>query len=207
MLSYNAPDLFPATASPISSGDESDIPSMSHSTTTTPDSSVRGSSPISPEPNHLSSYFAAANGRKSTSSSEDAPKIPQRALSHTKKSHEILSAKRSVRHTASSSQASSTPSQTGSLQRKPSVTRASIDLFSANPEVFDTNPFGKELAQVRELAEEYGVKEKMQIIDEEDQELFSRGLLKFSADDYTREIQGLYSEMIGVAQPPTMLWI
>jgi hypothetical protein len=80
-------------------------------------------------------------------------------------------------------------------------------MFSPNANTFDSNPFGNELAQVRELAEEYGVKEKMQIIDEEEQELFSRGLCKFSADDYMSEIQGLYSDMIGMAQPPTMLWI
>ncbi|KFY24437.1 hypothetical protein V493_05237, partial [Pseudogymnoascus sp. VKM F-4281 (FW-2241)] len=58
MLSYNAPDLHPISisAASTSSGDESDIPSMSHSTSTTPDSSVRGSgssntTPISPSPN------------------------------------------------------------------------------------------------------------------------------------------------------------
>lgn len=202
MLSYNAPDIYPASVSPNSSGDESDIPSLSHSTSTTPDSSVRGSTPITPEPNHLSSYFAAS-GKQSTPSSEDIPKIPQRALSHTKKSHEILSAKRSVRHAPTSSYASSTPRKTSVS----SVSRASIDMFSPNTDAFDSNPFGNELAQVRELAEEYGVQDKMMIIDEEEQELLSRGLCKFSAEDYMSEIYGLYSDMIGISQPVTALWI
>lgn len=209
MLSYNAPDLYPISTSANSSGDESDVPGMSHSASTTPDSSIRGSTPISPEPNHLSIYFPApaAAGRKSTSSGEDAPSIPHRALSHTKKTHEILSRQRSLSRVSSSS---------GSTRRQASVTslrvaRSSADMFSAqvhaHAEALEGHPFGSELAQVTELAEEYGVREKMQVIDEEEQELLSRGLCKFSAQDYADEIRGLFADLVGETQARSVMWI
>lgn len=201
MLSYNAPDLYPKAASSNTSGDESDIPSMSHSTSTTPNSSIRGSTPITPEPNHLSSYFdKPGSGRQSTSSGEDAPTIPQRAMSHTKKTHEVLSRQRSMGHVSAHS-----GSHSGSVQRMASVksfSRNSIDMFSANVESFEAHPFGSELAQVRELAEEYG---KMHVIDEEEQELLNMGLCKFSAEDYANEIRGLFTSLMGEARPT--VWI
>ncbi|KFY74564.1 hypothetical protein V499_05416 [Pseudogymnoascus sp. VKM F-103] len=223
MISYNAPDLYPiSTASPTSSGDESDLPSMSHSTTTTPDSSVRGSgssssTPISPSPNHLSSYFDNANNKQPThsisaSTDSTAPSIPQRALSHTKKSHEILSRQRSTRQSSQNSSHSSISTST----RKPSIShpRTSADFFSPAP-AFDTtaNPFTNELAQVRELAEEYsGGATRRAMMSEEEQDLYSRGLCKFSAEDYVMEIQDLYCEMVGKPVPAqqqssTMMWI
>lgn len=218
MLSYNAPDLHPISTSPISSGDESDLPSMSHSASTTPDSSIRGSgssstTPTSPSPNHLSSYFANADNKVLThtstpSTDSSAPSIPKRAMSHTKKSHEILSRQRSNR------QASHTSSNSSTSARKPSIShpRTSIDFFGPSAPAFDTtaNPFTNELAQVRELAEEYSGGATRRALSEEEQDLFSRGLCKFSAADYTAEIEGLYCEMIGAPaplQPSTMLWI
>lgn len=67
-LAYNAPDLFPkggkspliiTTTTPASPVDEAEVPDLSHSTSATPDSSTRGSTPTSEavEPNHLSGYF------------------------------------------------------------------------------------------------------------------------------------------------------
>ncbi|KFZ13131.1 hypothetical protein V502_06754 [Pseudogymnoascus sp. VKM F-4520 (FW-2644)] len=222
MLSYNAPDLHPISTSPISSGDESDIPSMSHSTSTTPDSSVRGSgssntTPISPSPNHLSSYFANADNKQPTSTTtatDAAPSIPQRAMSHTKKSHEILSRQRSTRQSSHTSSHTSSHSST-SASRKPSIShpRTSIDFFSAAP-AFDStaNPFTNELAQVRELAEEYSGGATRRALSEEEEDLYARGLCKFSAEDYMAEIEGLYCEMVGkpmkVQQPSSSsMWI
>ncbi|KFX86177.1 hypothetical protein O988_09728 [Pseudogymnoascus sp. VKM F-3808] len=130
-------------------------------------------------------------------------------MSHTKKSHEILSRQRSTRqpsHTSTTSHASSASTST----RKPSISlpRTSTDFFSP---AFDStaNPFGNELAQVRELAEEYSGGAARRAMNEEEQELFRLGLCKFSAADYAAEIQGLYSEMVGkpVMQQSTMLWI
>jgi hypothetical protein len=51
------------------------------------------------------------------------------------------------------------------------------------------HPFGKELAQVNEVAEEFGVTKPM--VDEEERILMAKGLQKFGAADYLAEIQGL----------------
>ncbi|KAH8675515.1 hypothetical protein BX600DRAFT_507748 [Xylariales sp. PMI_506] len=55
------------------------------------------------------------------------------------------------------------------------------------------HPFGKELAQVTEIAEDYGVKDKMRMLDDEEQELVRKGLCRFRADDYLSEIQALFT--------------
>jgi len=194
MLSYNAPDLYPSSVSSHSGDDSDSVPSLTHSPSASPDSSSRGSMPGSPEPNHLSCYFGSP-ARGSTSSNEDAPVIPKRALTHTKKSHETFARNRSI------SRASS--------QRKASITsfaRDSINMFSANPDTSEPHPFGNELAQVSELAEEYGVQGEMQVIAEEEQELISRGLFKFCADDYMNEIHGLFEEAF-MSNRPTAMWI
>jgi len=79
-------------------------------------------------------------------------------------------------------------------------------MFSANPETLDPHPFGLELAKVTEIAEEYGVQGDMQVIDEEEQELLSRGYRKFCADDYMNEIQGLFVDAF-VNNRPAAMWI
>ncbi len=199
MLSYNAPDIYPRSSSSSSqSGDESDsLPALTSSTSTTPDNSSAGSSPNSPEPNHLSCYFDGS-GRQSTSSAEDAPMIPQRALSHTKKTHEMLSRKRSQSRMSSG---------------KNSVTsfaRDSIHMFSPNVEAAsgpEPHPFGNELAQVTELAEEYGVQGSMQIIDQEEHDLISRGLFKFDAEDYMTEIESFFTDAFCDPSPMRTMWI
>lgn len=60
---------------------------------------------------------------------------------------------------------------------------------AAEPE----HPFGHELAKVSELAEELGIKDKLQGMDDEEEQLMARGLRKFGADDYLAEIQELQS--------------
>jgi hypothetical protein len=52
------------------------------------------------------------------------------------------------------------------------------------------HPFGKELAQVNEVAEEFGATARL--LDEEEQEILSKGLHKFGVEDYLDEIAGLY---------------
>lgn len=72
------------------------------------------------------------------------------------------------------------------------------------------HPFGNELAQVSELAEEFGVQVKMQIMDAEEQDLLSRGLFKFRAEDYMNEIHGLFmSTFVHSETKPSMapMWI
>ncbi|KAG4442286.1 hypothetical protein IFR05_002210 [Cadophora sp. M221] len=194
MLSYNAPDLYPSSGGSRSSqsGDESDrSPSSNRSTPmTSPDTSSVESSPTTPEPNHLSCYFGTT---KSTASDNDAPLIPRRSPSHTKK------------HSIERSASRMSASRKGSM----STARSSINMFAANPEVIEQHPFGNELAQVSELAEEYGIsKETLAVVDEEEQELVSRGLFKFRAEDYMSEIQGLFLSTFGDARPAmSSMWI
>lgn len=66
--------------------------------------------------------------------------------------------------------------------------RTSLDMFSSK---IDSHPFGAELAQVNELAEEFGSKSS-RIYDEEEQFLIDNGLQKFGAHDYMMEIRGLF---------------
>jgi hypothetical protein len=75
----------------------------------------------------------------------------------------------------------------------------------ASPE---PHPFGNELAQVTELAEEFGIQSDMTVIDEEERELINLGLLKFDAADYMSEIESYF--MAAFCDPApirTMMWI
>ncbi|KAG4414986.1 hypothetical protein IFR04_011860 [Cadophora malorum] len=190
MLSYNAPDLYPSSGASRSSqsGDESDrSPSNRSTPMTSPDNSSVESSP---KPNHLSCYFGTS---KSIASDTDAPLIPKRSPSHTKK----LSVERSASRMSAS--------RKGSM----STARSSINMFAANPDVVEQHPFGNELAQVSELAEDFGIsKERLAVVDEEEQELVSRGLFKFRAEDYMSEIQGLFMSTFGDSRPAmSSMWI
>jgi hypothetical protein len=195
MLSYNAPDIYPTARSRSGSGSESDSssPSPANASTplTSPDTSSIESSPSSPRPNQLSCYFGTASGQ--TAPAVEAPKIPTRIPSHTKRSAEVIARKRST-------------SRMSSPKNSTSTARSSINMFSANVETVEKHPFGNELAQVSELAEEYGISSKMEVIDEEEQELFSKGLFKFRAEDYAREIHGLFLNAFGEIKP-SMAWI
>jgi hypothetical protein len=207
MLSYNAPDIFPSNSSSTSSnsGDDSDrSPSSSSTPLTSPDtSSIESSSPISLEPNHLSCYFGPPS--RQSASSDDAPKIPTRAPSHTKKNSEIIARKRST------TRLSGSIGSRRETAHSTSTARSSINMFSSYVDTVDqqSHPFGKELAQVSELAEEFGIsKEKLAVVDEEEKELASRGLFKFRAEDYISEIQGLFTSAFGDSRPAMQsMWI
>ena len=69
------------------------------------------------------------------------------------------------------------------------------------------HPFGPELAQVTEIAEEYGVKERLNEVDSEEKEMLSRGLYKFTASDYLSEIQGLHGMFNSIRPAATAVWI
>ncbi|RFU30602.1 hypothetical protein B7463_g5750, partial [Scytalidium lignicola] len=190
--------------------------STSHSTATTSTST---------------STHRSASTRQSTSSSissdPSAPAVPQRALSHTKKSHEIVSRKLSISRMSS--------------QKNSISTRSSLLMFSSNVDTIaeqqpleqlkvqspvrpqmqsnvhvqswmqknEPHPFGNELAKVSEIAEEFGVKDKMQVIDQEEQEMISRGLFKFCAEDYMKEIHGLFVSTFYDTKQPSIatMWI
>ncbi len=71
------------------------------------------------------------------------------------------------------------------------------------------HPFGLELAQVSEIAEEYGIKEHLaSSIDMEEQEMRAKGLFKFSADEYLSEVRGLFAGfIISAPRPVAAAWI
>jgi hypothetical protein len=78
----------------------------------------------------------------------------------------------------------------------------------------EPHPFGQELAQVTEIAEEYGIREsklEVDVVDPEEspeeRELREKGLCKFGAEEYMLEIEGFYREMLGVPEPLRTMWI
>jgi len=84
-------------------------------------------------------------------------------------------------------------------------------MFSAVLEVTD-HPFGHELAQVSELAEEYSAPQQVllsPVVDQEEYDLVSRGFLKFRAEDYMSELQGLFASAFGDVSVPHVpaVWI
>lgn len=250
VLSYNAPDLFPKSAASTASSAQSDdgmsdAPTNASSPPTSPDVPPQRS--MSPEPNHLSCYFAAPGQpaaaaqpakQETAVAKPDAPAIPQRSPSHTKKaSYEALNRHRSVSRLSEqstrtvSTKASFTFSRSSSTSTSTSTTatshvsspapyqqsKPSSVSFAAPPptaalpappkvqyphkkEYSESHPFGQELAQVTELAEEFSGREKSD-------DLSALGLFRFSADEYISEIQGLISELLGDARPTAALWI
>ncbi|KAI1209095.1 uncharacterized protein F4807DRAFT_109980 [Annulohypoxylon truncatum] len=228
MLAYNAPDLYPQpesspTESSKSDDSSTDTPRTSASSPPTSPDLPSATRPGSPEPNHLSCYFVAPGNKQAPPVVNEAPVIPKRSPSHTKKasmdnlankfsrlsnqSNKSVSTKASFSLSRSSSTSTTATSvSSGSFSRKPSISSPSVPAMPsmvtspppARPnfrrDYSDTqHPFGQELAQVSELAEELGVKEKMQVIDEEEQELIAKGLRSFRPEDYLAEVQGLFA--------------
>ncbi|GAB7347405.1 hypothetical protein MBLNU459_g4331t1 [Dothideomycetes sp. NU459] len=197
-LCYDAPNI--AGTTPIASNrdfssgssvgssaaDDSDASSASvRSRDTYTDASSVDECPTSPEPNHLSCYFkpsvytdvSRSNSVRtsSTRASFDAPTVPQRAASHSKKAHVTVSRQRSVArlHTPPSS--------------AKEVVRDSADFFRASP----AHPFGKELEQLNEVAEEFGSVVRDAEADADRAFMDIHGLGQFSAVDYMTEISDL----------------
>lgn len=188
VLVYNMPDIYGSSSSTSSSDSEADSSSGSlHTADTTPDGSATESPRGSMEPNHLSCYFQSPTRSDSSASSchqnnaspdPNVPALPQRAVSHTKKTHQSFARQRSLsRMTPPPNSLSNT-----------SYVRSSFELFSGKAE--PNHPFGKELEQVNELAEEFGIS-NVTVVDEEEEYLSSNGLIKFGAEDYMMEIQEL----------------
>ncbi|KAK0672844.1 hypothetical protein QBC41DRAFT_6910 [Cercophora samala] len=266
MLTYNAPDLYPLSASSTGSHRSDDDVSDSALTngTTPPTSPDVESSPkrtmqkrvMSPEPNHLSAYFAApGQAIEKPALQKAAPIIPQRAASHSKESPAEVARQRSASgvsqrsqtstnasYTFSRSSSTSTATTTTSQSSLPlhmqqhrsknsSAAAAAADFvrmaapplthryYPAQPQPqqhrkevsVSQHPFGQELAQVSEIAEEYGIKEQMNVVDAEEKEMVAKGLMKFNANDYLGEIQGLFANFFAdepqTAVPTSMAWI
>ncbi|KAL6715747.1 hypothetical protein ACLMJK_006708 [Lecanora helva] len=176
-LAFEAPNIY-------GSSDESDssLTFSASSRATTPETPA-SEAPSPVEPNHLSTYFQSASNTRSSKDSIEvsSPAIPQRALSHTKKSHQD-----SARIRRSASKTTLPPTAIHNLT---TTTRSSADMFTNQPE--PDHPFGAELTKVNELAEEIGARNVL-VVDEEERYLMEHGLCKFGAEDYMGEIQGLF---------------
>jgi hypothetical protein len=175
-----------SSAGSVSSANDSDFSTIDRSflnSTGSDTSSLDSSGPATPvtPANDAKSFFDLKQTTPilpaivSPSFSLDTPAIPQRAPSHSKKAHVELSRKRSI-------QRLSPPPTT---LTKPAVREGGVE-----PSMLSPHPFGKELAQVNEVAEEFGATARL--LDEEEQEILSKGLHKFGVEDYLDEIAGLY---------------
>ncbi|KAH9840507.1 hypothetical protein Tdes44962_MAKER01707 [Teratosphaeria destructans] len=188
-----------------SSGEDSDGSSnaSTHSrtnTTLTDASSVDESpSPTLAEPNHLSCYFRPNVDTHSRHSSVhspsareswDAPALPKRVPSHSKKAHESLHRKRSVQRMlppAISARESLRNSAQMHVENSPAVF----------VEALKEGPFGRELAQLDEVAEEFGSVVRDAETEADMKVIRNYGLAQYAASDYMAEIQGLiYSTFI-----------
>ncbi|KAK4042065.1 hypothetical protein C8A01DRAFT_44844 [Parachaetomium inaequale] len=279
MLSYNAPDIYPMSASSTGSSQRSDDDMSDSALTngTTPPTSPDIESPakrsLSPEPNHLSCFFTVPPGQQAPAPAPavqpEAPVIPQRAASHSKKQYNTLVRQRSASgmshqsHRTVSTKASFTFSRSSSTSTSTSVSstpmhhhhhhhksklsstttapvapapqpsafapaspprqhlpRSSIQHSSSSSSSrkesqqqqqhhHHHHPFGNELAQVSELAEEYGVKEQLvaNVVDLGEHEMLQKGLLRFSADEYLSEVRGLFASFMVPPRPVAAAWI
>ncbi|KAF1912501.1 hypothetical protein BDU57DRAFT_459127 [Ampelomyces quisqualis] len=228
MLSYNAPDIANlnmthiscSTASTHSSAEDSDHSASttrsrastvgSRDTTLTDASSVE-SSPTSSAPNQLSGYFSSGGKhlRKSASISslqrvkeeivDPTPAIPQRALSHSKRAHERLAAKRSNGNIGSGG-------SLGSL-RHLREQRSSVDMFNSSI-TEEGHPFSRELQQLNEIVEEFGGVIRDAEAEADWTVMRSKNLAAYCAADYLSEIQPLFNNRWGMPQlTPAKAWI
>ncbi|MCJ1332819.1 hypothetical protein MMC10_009513 [Thelotrema lepadinum] len=209
VMAYEAPDIHPvdhpqsplsapSSADSFKSYDDSDHARSSASSMTSADIS-RESSPTIAEPKKSSSYFSSHTTsalsaqetlQAATYQQKVGPSLPQRAPSHTKKTHQALAHKRSMRLTQKSNdEAAATPAPLSPAKSS----KPSIELHPSDPHTQPTeNPFGAELAQVKEVAEEFGVRD-VQIWDEEEQWILDNGLGRYAVEEYINEIQPLFS--------------
>ena len=78
-----------------------------------------------------------------------------------------------------------------SISTGTNVARTSLDMFSSKIDA--DHPFGAELEQVNELAEEYAVRDVLVMDDEDELFILANDLKKFGAEDYAMEIEGLFA--------------
>lgn len=75
-----------------------------------------------------------------------------------------------------------------SMRSTPTM-RPAQEVFQPEP----PHPFSKELEQVNEVVEEFGGGNR--VLDEEERILYSKGLRKFTANDYLVELEDLYGSI------------
>jgi hypothetical protein len=189
-----------SSSNSLSSLEYSDSSSIGHRSggTFTDASSFDESPSMSPEPNHLSCYFKPSvyddlpqHSRDTSvssflrpSSSDMAPVLPQRAPSHSKHAHQ-LSHKRSISRDISHKRSISRNAP--SFPEDIITTRDSTDFFRASGPV-SPHPFGKELEQLSEVAEEFGSTVRDVEADADRVFMDAHGLDHYTANDYMMEI-------------------
>jgi len=195
-----------------STADDSDASSGHHSHGTITDASSIDESPI--EPNHLSCYFKPAVDTESKSANQspsssarpslDTPRLPQRVPSHSKRAHENIHRKRSIQRMMS-------PPPSSAREANREMVRSSTDMFSPNKATFveapKESPFGRELAQLDEVAEEFGHVVRDAEADADLSVMKSRGLAYYDASDYLKEIQSLIYDTFAPEQQDFAGWI
>lgn len=193
MLAFNAPDIHTLSAQFSASEEESDA---TQTVMSSPPTSVEGSPvdsrSVSPEPNHLSSYFQVSRPTSNISSNRESgrhpsgsPAVPQRAPSHTKAAHKAIARQKSQ-----------------SLKAPPESMPSARDSVESRAR---THPFSRELEQLDEVAEGFGVRDG--IMEEEEALMRQKGLIKFGVQDYIKEIESLYSAFNDNLTPVTPAWI
>jgi len=149
----------------------------------------------------------------------ESPAIPQRHPSHSKKAHTELARKRSMQVMSSSSMnRAHSVASTSSARRE---SRSSLDFFNGNhgepvPSITTTpattppaHPFGKELEQLDEVAEEFTAATNDAERKADMQAMQQRGLARFCAADYIDEISPLFSSYVHthLSVPQPVGWI
>lgn len=226
--------------SETTSESHSETPSIAEtSPPTSPDVSPVEECP-GPVPNHLSTYFMVPSKANHLPKLSEVPAIPKRSPSHTKQnSYEALARNRSVSRMSKDSDRSVSTKASFTFSRSSSTSTRASSTSSMSPtqkdktgssappvpsppafhqqrtfkEPHQSHPFGQELAQVTELAEEYSASARSanSAQDEEDNMYIkTKGLVKFTADDYLNDVQSLLTGFfpdVKHAKPTTPLWI
>jgi len=200
--------------------DTSSVPSRSRGDSITDNSSV-GSAPSSPKlGDSPSGYFSSSSSsppRKAKSSidlqvqarsQEPLPPVPTRAPTHSKIAHQELAKKRSLQTLNAPGIKPVWQSPPRSVPEEEDPTRElrrSADIFRSH-QSNSKHPFGKELEQVDEVAEEFNNAMRDAARQQDLEVMQSRGLKRFCADDYLRDLQPIFNHYF-LPQPVMVGWI
>lgn len=227
-----------STGSSHRSDDDMSDSALTNGTTppTSPDIESSPKAASSRQPNHLSSFFTVPDQAAGSAVQPEAPVVPQRAPSHARRpmpvvgrqrsgsaasemSQRTLSTKASYNFSRASSSSTSTSATSQSSippHHRAKVSGAAAPAPAMSPPRSQRkdyysesqHPFGNELAQVSEIAEEYGVKEQVvNVASAEEQEMRAKGLLKLPADEYLSEVRELFAAFFGPPRPVAAAWI
>ncbi|KAL5611789.1 hypothetical protein BROUX41_000636 [Berkeleyomyces rouxiae] len=133
------------------------------------------------------SYAPAQNYFVSRSASSATPPSPNRSVV-SKSSMTFSRASTTSTSTTATSHSSFAALKSPPMPSRP-VNMAESPYDSRPSDM--ASPFGHELAQVAEIAEEFGFKQRLEVIDEEERELHSRGLYKIAPEVYLRDIKAI----------------